>query len=72
MNTYHLMRALAEFGDYMVELRAAYQVAVLSGNAFAEQALFKMVERSEQVQRELGKIIDAAILTQKQMDDLDD
>ena len=69
MNAQNLMRASAEFGDYLAELKAAYEVAVKSGNQFAELALRQMVEKSEQLHRELGKIIDAAILTQHNMEE---
>lgn len=71
MDAQNLMRASGQYGNYMIELRAAYEVAAKSGNQFAEQALFQMVEKSEHLGTELGRIIDAAILTQHNMDELD-
>ena len=71
MDAQNLMRASGLYANYMTELRAAYEVAAKSGNQFAEMALFQMVEKSEQLHRELGRIIDAAILTQHNMDESD-
>lgn len=64
MNPQILMRASAQYAEYMELLKAAYDAAVESGNQFAELALRQMVEKSELLHRDLGRIIDAAVLTQ--------
>ena len=71
MDAQNLMRAQGLYANYMMELQAAYEVAVKSGNQFAEQALFQMVKKSDALFMDLGRIIDAAILTQHNMDELD-
>lgn len=72
MNVQNLMRASAEFGEYLTELKAAYEVSVQSGNQFAELVLRQLVNKSEQLHRELGRVIDAAILTQSNTGEAED